>query len=536
MIGVAALTDGQAAAEMSQQTGRQGCSGGTRVVVRSVQIIAAMLSLVVLGVSVGGFVVVRWFDASVERVHLVHGQNRPAPAPPGTENWLLVGTDSRAGTNGAYGSVAGERSDTTILAHLDADGTTTNLSFPRDTLVTIPAYTDSSGHLQPAHKDKFNAAISLGGPSLLVRTVEQMTGMRIDHYVSVDLEGFKRIADVLDGVEVCILPSSGSPEVTTENGITHVSTNLNDSYSGFHGHVGYQKVSGDQALAFVRQRHGLTGGDIDRIKRQQQFLGSVFRTATKTGFLFNPIAVARLLGAISGALTLDQATSLSDLERLALRLRGTNPGQIRFETIPQRGLQPTDTQLGQVFTDRSGILELIPNGQTASVGSVQVLDQAGFDTMIGDLDRSHMATPTSSPLHAVPLPPSQVLVTVAGTAHEQALISQASIALANDGFRIGPPTTISVIDQAASEVRYTPGSEAAARTVAAAVPGAKLVPDRSISQGVVLVVGSNYRGVIRVATSPATAISPSLARSMGSSASPLPAPETAGSAGNRCSY
>ena len=119
-----------------------------------------------------------------------------------------MGTDSRAGTNGQYGDVQGERSDTTILAHLDANGTTTNVSFPRDTLVTIPAYTDSRGVAHPSHKAKFNEAISDGGPSLLVRTVEQLTGIRVDHYVSVDLDGFKKIARRSTGCEVCILPST----------------------------------------------------------------------------------------------------------------------------------------------------------------------------------------------------------------------------------------------------------------------------------------------------------------------------------------
>ena len=136
---------------------------------RLVNLIAVVMSLVVVVASVGGYVVVQWFDGSIARIHLNLGQNRPADAGSGTQNWLLVGTDSRAGAGGEYGDVPGQRSDTTILAHLDKDGTTTNVSFPRDSLVTIPAYTDSKGVTHPAHKDKFNSAISLGGPSLLVK-------------------------------------------------------------------------------------------------------------------------------------------------------------------------------------------------------------------------------------------------------------------------------------------------------------------------------------------------------------------------------
>jgi LCP family protein required for cell wall assembly len=513
-----------------------------RVLLGLFKLTSAAISLIILTVSVGGYVVVKWFDGSVTRVHLTHDAARPAPAPPGTQNWLLVGTDSRAGTDGQYGDVTGERSDTTILAHLDANGTTTNVSFPRDTLVTIPAYTDSSGHEHPAHKDKFNAAISLGGPSLLVRTVEDMTGIRIDHYVSVDLAGFKRIADALDGVEVCILPSTAPPEVTTENGITHVSTNISDSYSGFQGHVGYQKVVGDQALAFVRQRHGLQGGDIDRIKRQQQFLGSVFRAATKSGFMFNPVAVTRLLAAISSALTLDQNTSLIDLEKLALRLRGENAGNVRFETIPQRSLESTDTDLGDVFTDSQGILELVPTGQSTSVGSVQVLDQAGFEAMMDQLKDQPAtpatAKPSATPAPAlVPVPPSQVLVSVEDGVGRAGLVNQVTLALARDGFRTEAAGSISVSPHQSSEVLYPPGLLADAQTLAAAIPGATVTEDSSVTNGVVLIVGANYRSVRAVSAVPQQSASAS------ATPTPTPAPaasvppaETAASAGNQCTY
>ncbi len=314
--------------------------------VRLVQVLAGLVAVVVLGVSVGGYVVVKWFDGSIARVHINLTTNRPAAAPVGTQNWLLVGTDSRAGSDGEFGSVDGERSDTTILAHLDADGTTTMVSFPRDMLVHIPAYTDSTGKKFPAHTDKFTKAILEGGPSLLVATIQDMTGIAIDHYVSVNLEGFKKISEVLNGVNVCIKPAPASAD---EDG--GALTNINDGYSGFHGKYGEQKVAGDSAVAFVRQRHGLPDGDISRIQRQQQFLGSVFREATQNGVLFNPVAITNLLSAVRNALTLDQNTSLSDLEKLAVRLRGVGANKLQFETVPQRALEESDTNLGDVFTD-----------------------------------------------------------------------------------------------------------------------------------------------------------------------------------------
>ncbi len=499
---------------------------------RLVNVVAITLSVIVLIVSVGGYVVESWFNGSIARIHLNLGKNRPADATKGSQNWLLVGVDSAVA--GEYGNRAGERSDTVILSHLDGNGTTTNVSIPRDTLVTIPAYTDSSGKSYPAHAAKFNEAISDGGPSLLVRTVEQLTGVRINHYVQVNLDGFKKIADAINGVRICILPSSYHDP--TDSRIT----NINDGYSGFHGRDGTQTLVGNQALAFVRQRHGLPGGDIDRIKRQQQFLGSVFRTATSNHFLFNPAAVLRLLSAIKSALVLDQNTTLTDLERLATRIRGLDPTKMTFETIPQRNLQATDTDLGQVFTDAQGYLELIPKGDTQSVGNVQVLDKPAFEAMIAKLkDEKPPAAPKASAapkpkVEKVTIPASQVLVTVQNGTLHSGLAGQVTRALAQGGFRTGPAGNASTHSQQTSEVHYAPGNKADAITVAAAVPGAVLKQDPSVTQGVVLILGANYTTVAPVTLSSTAAIGP--APTPTPTASPSTPPVTAASAGNRCTY
>jgi LCP family protein required for cell wall assembly len=501
---------------------------------RLVNLIAAALSLVVLLSSVGGFVVVKWFDGSIARVHLSLGQSRPADAPTGSENWLLVGTDN------GRANVPGTRSDTTILTHLDSDGTTTNVSFPRDTLVTIPEYTDAKGTTHPSHKAKFNEAITDGGASLLVRTVEALTGIRIDHYVSVDLAGFKKISQAVNGVNVCILHSDYT-ETTTEDGISHTSTNINDSYSGFVGHDGDQVVAGDSALAFVRQRHGLVNGDLGRIQRQQQFLGSVFRQATESNVLFNPIRVTNLLSAIKDALTLDDGTSLTDLEKLGLRLRGLDPSKVSFETIPQRGLEASDTNLGDVFMDSGQVLELIPTGQTQSVGNVQILDQTGFDALIAKL-RGENVTPVagakvepSASARPVTVEPSQVLVTVQDGTGRTGLASSVTTALGKDGFRTGAPGPAGASTYAKSEVHYAAGFEDSASTVAAAIPGSVLKEDSSVTNGIILIVGSNYTSVQRVilaADAPPTEAPTTVAPT----ASATPAAPAVTAANNRCTY
>jgi len=526
-----------------------------RLPARIAKSVAVLLSAAVLLVSAGGYVVVQWFNGSIARVHLSLGKDRPPKAAAGSQNWLLVGTDSGAGTNGEYGDRVGQRSDTTILVHLDANGTTTNVSFPRDTMVTIPQHEDENGKPVAAKKDKFNSALAQngkqGGASLLIRTVELLTHIHIDHYVSVDLNGFKKISEAVDGVNVCILPDSNvddSQETDAKTGqmIYHHDTNINDSYSGFHGKVGPQKVVGEQALAFVRQRHGLPDSDISRIQRQQQFLGSVFRAATAAHVLFNPIRVAKLLAAFEKALTLDEETSLSDLEKLAQRLKGVDASKVRFETIPQRPLAFTDTDLGSVTPFEGvpgGIPTITPTGQGNNIGSVQILEQAPFEAMmaaIGGGDgtsaapgRAVQKTPSVAD---VTVPPSQVDVTVENGVGRNGLAGAVTQALGRQGFRTGVPGPADSTDYATSQVRYAADNRQAARTVAAAIPGSVLKLDPSVASGIVLVVGANYSAVrsvtVRGGTTPAAA--PTATPSAASS--PAEAPVTADSQENRCTY
>ena len=214
----------------------------------------ALLSGLVMVLSVGGYALTTWFNSGVGRLHLSLG-GQGTPAPNAAANWLLVGTDSRVGTGSAYGGtslMAGQRSDTAILAHLAADGTTTMVSIPRDTLVAIPAYLDSRRQPHPAHPDKFNAALDLGGPQLVIATLASTFGVAVNHYAAVDLAGFTKLSDAVGGVVVCQKAFAGPAERGLDDvGHPYVSTNLNDPYSGWQGHVGDQTVRGAAALAFV---------------------------------------------------------------------------------------------------------------------------------------------------------------------------------------------------------------------------------------------------------------------------------------------
>ncbi len=501
------------------------------------------LSVLVLFASTGGYVVVKWFNGSIARIQLNFGDDRPPESAKGEQNWLLAGTDSRAGTGNEYGgsAVEGERSDTTILAHLDSDGTTTLLSIPRDTLVTIPAWTDDKGIDHAPHQDKFNAAIMLGGPSLMVRTVEEFTGIRVDHYVAVDLAGFKKITDAIGGVDVCIKKSSLTERTLNDDRTDYVrSTNLDDPFSGFQGRVGENHLTGDQALAFVRQRHGLEGGDTARIRRQQQFLGQVFRQATATGVLLNPARVSSLISAVRDALTLDQDTSLNDLEKLAGRMRGLDAERLRFETVPTRDLKESDPNAVTI----DGILQYREPGAPRAVGSVQLVVQPAYEQLLARLKGEPTPAPSSNataeePPTPVSIPPSQVLVSVQNGTSTSGVAREATELLSRQGFRTNTPTVADADTYGASEVRYAPGFEDSAQTVSAAVPGSVLKVDPTARNGIVLVVGSSFTGTRPVAvlgSRPSASATPSAKASASPEATSAPPPVTAADPDNRCTF
>jgi LCP family protein required for cell wall assembly len=445
---------------------------------RFVFTLATLLSVSIFVTTAGGWAIYYYFDGQINRFKINIGGDRPPDAAPGTTNYLLVGSDSRAGTGNEFSkgeNVVGERSDTTMLAHLDADGSTTLVSFPRDTLVRIP------GH----GRDKLNAAISIGGPSLLIETIENLTDIKIDHYVSIDLAGFRAMTDAIGGVTVCVKPLPDGSKA-----------NLYDPMSQWRGHVGENRLDGETALAFVRQRYGLPGGDLDRIRRQQQFISAVLERTTSTGVLANPVKLESLLSAATAALTVDDNTDIDHLRALATRLRGLSADQVRFETIPVR--PPTAAEGG----DTQGLL--------APWGSVQIYEPRQLDAFFEPL-RDHKregsapeaasgatsssgATPDTASTTAA-ADPSTIRVDVFNATGVPGLAADVATRLTDAGFRIGQPRNWSRGVVSTSQIRYAPGRLAGARAVAAVVPDARLTPDPTlVGNNVSLVLGTSFRG------------------------------------------
>ncbi|WP_018654686.1 LCP family protein [Actinomadura flavalba] len=257
------------------------------------------------------------YDDNIDRVPsaLPTGPNRPGPGAVGTENWLLVGSDTRAkaattGGGEAVWKPGAQRSDTIMLLHLPADRKKAYvISFPRDSWVQVRDYGPS----------KINAAFSYGGPPLLTETVESLTGIRVDHFGAIDFNGFKSMTDALGGVEVTIKEDVYDPARKTA------------------WTAGKHKLNGEDALNFVRQRYNLPNGDFDRIKRQQAFLGALAKKAADGGTVSNPLKLNRFLSAFTKSISVDSGVKTGDLRSLAFSLRGIRSSDVVFLTVPNKG-------------------------------------------------------------------------------------------------------------------------------------------------------------------------------------------------------
>ncbi|NDZ78561.1 LytR family transcriptional regulator [Streptomyces sp. SID10853] len=248
-------------------------------------------------------------------------KERPPPVANGAENILLIGSDSRAGDNKKYGRDEGsQRSDTTILLHLSTDKkSATAVSLPRDLMSHVPSCMKADKSRTKKQFVQFNWAFEYGGTACTVRTVENMTGIRIDHYMVVDFEGFKGMVDAVDGVQVCLKKP------------------VNDKDAHLKLPAGRQTLNGEQALGYVRVRHSIgNGSDTERMQRQQEFLGSLVKKVQSNGVLLNPTRLYPVLDAATKSLTTDPGLdTLKDLYNLTRRLRDIPTHRVQFLTVPR---------------------------------------------------------------------------------------------------------------------------------------------------------------------------------------------------------
>ncbi|MCW2522961.1 MAG: LytR family transcriptional regulator, partial [Frankiales bacterium] len=474
---------------------RAGGSGGGRVrsgrggvagVGLGLQITAAVLSLAVLIGSGFAWATYRNFSSNIKRVNISAGDTSTAKKnniDGKDQNILIVGNDDRDSATAAElkelsttkdgGSY---NTDTMMLMHIPANGSkATIISFPRDSYVAIPGH--GMNKLNAAYPfgvqdDNGNKA---GGAQLLVKTIENMTGLSIDHFVQVDLLGFYRISNAIGGVTICLNNAMKEPN------------------SGIDLPKGVSTIEGQQALAFVRQRYGFPDGlgDLDRIKRQQYFLSAVFRKMASAGTLLNPFKLQNLLNAVTQSLTMD--SSLNPL-KLAQQMQNLTAGNVSFTTIPTNG-----------FADEG------------AVGSVVVVNTAAIPDFVQNLIGTSAADALKAAKAAAP---SSVTVSVVNDADADGLETTNAAALATAGFKtVVPPATSAVL--AKTTIEYPSGMESQAKAVQAEVPQAVMLRTSAVTS-VTLALGNNG---VQVKSLMPTVVKPST-----SSTAPAPTASSSGPA------
>jgi LCP family protein required for cell wall assembly len=393
------------------------------------------------------------------------GQDRPANLSPGAKNILVVGSDSRAGANAKYGKdLETMQSDTLMVLHVAANrewGAV--VSLPRDSWVQIAACDRGDGTTSKPHRFKINAAFAIGGAkgdvggaaACTIKTIEQNTGLRIDHFLSVDFQGFKDMVNALDGIEVC-------PEHAIHDKKAHLDLE-----------VGCQTVKDEQALGYVRTRYSVgDGSDIGRIGRQQEFMQALAAKAQDK--LTNPGALYDVLDSATKSVTTDPALAgIEPLVDLASSVKGIPEDRLTFLTVPN---YPRELD---VPTDKANISWQYPQAQDL------------FTALAKDeeVDKDRLTTGTPVPARTIKVQALNGTGATGAAAEAAEHLSAAGYTVAGTG---NAPESVG-----STTVTHPPGLEHQARAVAvrlrmSAAPEA----DPNAAPGVVtLTIGPDYTGL-----------------------------------------
>lgn len=449
---------------------------GTARPARVGRILGALLSLTILAGSGWGWYLVRVAQASVSRTDAIptsgNADVNGADHAGREMNLLLVGMDSRTGLTAAQQAeyATGDpdgvlNTDTMMLVHVPADGSAASfVSFPRDIYASIPGH--GKGKLNSAYADGYNATHGTAeekdaaGARLLIQTVSELSGLQIDHFAEVNLLGFINLSDIVGGVKVNVC------QPTT------------DSATGAHFAAGEQVLSGRQALLFVRERHGLPRGDLDRVVRQQVYIAGMLRNVLSSHLLLNLSKQKAIVKQVGSSVTLDRGLDVFDL---ATQMQSVQAGTITFQTIP--GL--TDDKV-----PTWGDILRLPSQQTL---------HRFFASLTSPSAGGSSAAPASTGPTASP---GSVSVSVLNGSGRTGAAAAGANALTSAGFKASAGGNAS--HTATTTVRFHAGDDAAARAVADHVPGATVTADSSVRAGTVqLVIGTDYNGVGKPVTTQA---------------------------------
>jgi LCP family protein required for cell wall assembly len=384
-------------------------------------------------------------------------------------NILVMGSDTRDLGTRSYGTTEGARSDTTLILHLSGDRkSAVVISIPRDSMTKAPRNCkDPNSTVTDGPVRQWNANFSLGGPACLIRTVEGNTGIFIDHFMVLNFLGFQSMVDALGSVEVC------------------VSSAVDDAKSKLHLPAGRSRVTGAQALAFVRVRHniGTDASDLGRINRQQAFLSAVVQEATSSNLLLRPDKLFRFLDAATKSLTTDPAiANLNALREVAQSVVGLKTSQVKFVTVPIEDYPPDKNRV-----------QWSPSAKALWKSIVEDAPLPGSKPVPGP-------TPTGTATTAEPvltIRPDKITVRISNASGVTGRARQAAEDLRIQGFHIIATSTGTDLKEGVT-VGYSSPYFQEARTVAAAFPGATLVKDESAGNDIQVTLGAGSPYVVQV--------------------------------------
>jgi LCP family protein required for cell wall assembly len=455
-----------------------------------------------------------YVDQKIGRVDALATDGPEVLAPglqAGAENYLVVGSGI-PGQDGAASVV-------TLLASVSAKGDRAVLvSFPPTALVDTPECRTADGSLRSPVTEAFASSLLGGGPSCMVRAVQQLSGLRVDHYLGVDLARLPGMIDALGGVPVCVIPSAATAAAAHP---------LPD---------GLSQLTGDGATGYLQP--GGTGSDVTGAavsERAQRLLTSTLRAAMSTGTIADPLTLTRFLNRAADALTVDRQTTLGDLRILAGSLGHLTGDAVQRTGLPvaQVGYVPAGTDQAYVLLDRTrtrSVFDAMIEGNAVPRELTTGGDQPAVDSTAAPAGTSAGgAAPAAAPARpeAPTVPPGAVTVDVLNGTGTTGLAATVGDLLRGQGFTVGTvgnePGTVNQ-----SVVRYGPKALERARTVAAAVPGSVLQPSDSIGDAVQLVIGPSYSTVVpvNVGAPPAGGTLPD--RTTAAPSKPAPAPVTCG--------
>lgn len=430
---------------------------------------ATGLSVLVLGAGGIGHALVTNLESGIDRIDPFKDmKNRPAGGH--GMNLLLVGTDGRdkitkeEKAKYRLGGAPCHCTDTIMLVHLSADKKRASIvSLPRDSYAETPEHRDqTTGEEHAAHPVKLNAAYAEGGPSLTVRTVEHMTGVKVDHYLEVDFTSFMTTVDTLGGVQIC----------TTKP--------MKDSYTGLDLAAGTHELDGGQALQYVRSRHIDGAADLGRMQRQQKFMASLIKQATSSGVLLNPVKFREVASTMLKSVRADKGFGTQQMLDLGQAMQGFSAASSEFTSVP----------MSDVAYPVKGI------------GSTVKWDPKKSKQLFRALREDKPLTvkrPEQAPAKKVDVPPQQIRVQVYNGTPKDGLGSTVDAALRGTGFdTTRAPLNGEQRDLKHTVVSYDPRWDRSAQSLAAALQGAELKPVTGQGPTMKVTAGTDYATVERV--------------------------------------